>query len=337
MQEKSLRRNGSILLRMGIVETVEKLLLNPFAGLAMALVLVVIGWKLNTSVSNWVLILAWIFFAISIFRTPPISQQVFIQRALWTMLFSSVIGLGLCALAGWQPNKVSESKSATPSFLFVLGAPLGDNNSSIWIMMLQHYGPKPTYNCDVHFYDKDRKNIEHMWLVANPTWPFPPPGIAGGESQKYFHFAEAGPSSPVGNFQWSPIDPNRQHYSVSIVCRDGVFEETWDVTRVDGVLRTKITLKYGPDWVKKYPHLSPVVFTCTDPEFIDAPLATKLSQGPPLVHPGWKPSHKFSVPVAIIDSNHNVQMMSGIAMPGGQKTDFGCWNLLTKHLGDEKS
>jgi hypothetical protein len=34
-----------------------------------------------------------------------------------------------------------------PSFVFVIGAPLGDNNSPEWIMMLNHYGPNAAYNC----------------------------------------------------------------------------------------------------------------------------------------------------------------------------------------------
>jgi hypothetical protein len=279
-----------------------------------------------------------------VFSTQPLHTRVVIAFLVCGLAGVSLMGAFRLTAKREQSTsrrieeKPIESVPSAPSFLFVFGAPLGDNNSPIWIMMLQHYGPNPAHNCDVHFYDKDRKNIEHEWLVANPKWPFPPSGIANGESQKSFHFAEAGPTSPVGSFQWSPIDPNRQHYSVSIVCRDGVFAETWEVTRVDGVLRTKITVEHGPDWIKKHPNSSQIIFTCTDPEFIGTTLATKLpSQGPPLVHPGWKPSHKFSVPVAIIDSNHNIQVMSGVATPEGQKTQFGCWNLLTKHLGDKKS
>src|SRR6185312_7103584 len=43
-----------------------------------------------------------------------------------------------------------------PSFVFVFGAPLGDNNSSTWMMLLKHYGPGPAHNCTIDFYDKDR-------------------------------------------------------------------------------------------------------------------------------------------------------------------------------------
>jgi hypothetical protein len=152
------------------------------------------------------------------------------------------------------------------------------------------------------------------------------------------YFAEAGPAGPLEKFQWSPLDTNRQHYSVSISSRDGTFVEDWDVTRVDGILRTKITIQHGPDWIKKHPDANPILFTCTDPEFVNTPLAAKLLvKKQPLPHPGWKPNHKVSVPVVIVDPNNHIQVLSGITLPdGSQKTDFGCWNLLTKHLGDEK-
>jgi hypothetical protein len=274
------------------------------------------------------------------------------KRSVMTWIVAFVVGglisLGYVLLAKVSVHKLTafganrghaaepQETLEEPSFLWVFGAPLGDNASPTWIMIVQHYGPSPAYNCDVQFYDKDRKNIEHQWLVAHPKWPFPPPGIAGGESQKIIHYAEAGPVSPVDKFQWSPVDPNRQHYSASIVCRDGVFVETWEVTRVNGTLRTKITVERGPDWVKKHPRSNPIVFTCTDPEFMPASLAEKLPEPKPLIHPGWKPKHVMEVPVAIIDPNRNVQFLAGVTLPdGSQNTEFGCWSLLTKKLGDK--
>jgi hypothetical protein len=54
------------------------------------------------------------------------------------------------------------------------------------------------------------------------------------------------------------------------------------------------------------------------------------------VHPGWKPNYRIEIPMAIIDSNGNVQVASGIKQPDGTTaTDFGCWNILTKHFGDD--
>lgn len=203
--------------------------------------------------------------------------------------------------------------------------------------MLKHFGPGIAYNCDIGFYDDDRKNIEHEWLVKHPNSPFPPPGIAVGESQKRIYLPEAGPEGATPNFTWNPINPNSQHYTVSISCREGVFEEKWEITRVDGILRSRITLAHGPQWIKNNPSLEPVMFRYQDPEFITTALATEVPKSTiaKVVHPGWKPSHRFEVPAAIIDSNGNVKVLSGVKAPDGSTvTDFGSWNILTKHYGD---
>lgn len=232
----------------------------------------------------------------------------------------------------------STGTSPTPSLVFVFGAPLGDNDSASWIMMLKHYGPNPAYNCDIGFYDDDRKNIEHEWLVKHPSSPYPPPGLAG-ESQKRIYIPEASPEGSVGSFRWNPVDPNSQHYTVSISCRDGVFVEKWEVTRVNGILRSAITIEHGPQWIENNPGLESVVFRYQDPELVRTSLATELPKGSKgkVVHPGWKPLHRFEVPAAIIDPNGHIQVVSGIKLPDGSTlTDFGSWNILTKHFGDRQ-
>jgi hypothetical protein len=56
----------------------------------------------------------------------------------------------------------------------------------------------------------------------------------------------------------------------------------------------------------------------------------KASKGK-IVHPGWKPLHRFEVPAAIIDPNGNVQVVSGVKLPNGStQTDFGSWNILNE-------
>jgi hypothetical protein len=233
----------------------------------------------------------------------------------------------------------ADAAKQIPSLVFIFGVPLGDNDSASWMMMLRHYGPKPAYNCNIEFYDSDRKNIEHQWLVEHPSSPFPPRGLAAGESQKSVYIAETNPEGSAGSFIWNPLDPNRQHYTVSISCRDGVFVEKWEVTRVDGILRSAITIERGPQWVEKNPHVDPVVFRCSDPEFISTPLAAEVPKvARKAVHPGWKPNHRFEVPAAIIDPNGNIQVVAGVKLPDGSTvTDFGCWNILTKHFGDGTS
>ena len=67
------------------------------------------------------------------------------------------------------PTLGAQLEPKIPSLVFVFGAPLGDNDSSTWIMMLKHYGPVSAHNCTVAFFDDDRKNIEHQWLVES-SW-----------------------------------------------------------------------------------------------------------------------------------------------------------------------
>ena len=237
---------------------------------------------------------------------------------------------------GLKASQQEEVQATAHSLLFVFGAPLGDNESTSWIMMLKHYGPNSAHNCDIQFYDNDRKNIEHEWLVKHPNSPFPPPGLAG-ESQRRIYVPEADPEGSAGSFTWNPVNPNRQHYTVSISYRDGVFEEKWEVTRVNGILRSMITIQHGQRWIEKNPNLDPVVFRCQDPEFVRTSLATEMpkSSTGKVVHPGWKPKYRFDVPAAIIDPNGNVQVLSGVTLPDGSTlTDFRCWNILTKHVGD---
>jgi len=176
-----------------------------------------------------------------------------------------------------------------PSLVFVFGAPLGNNASASRIMMPKHYGPGTAHNCDIGFYDDDRQNIEHEWLVRHPESPYPPPGLAG-ESQKRLHIPEANREGSVGSFMWNPLNPNSQHYTVTINCRDGVFEEKWEINRVDGVLRSRITIAHGPQWIKDNPGIEPTIFRYQDPEseFVATALTTELLKASTgkAVHPG---------------------------------------------------
>lgn len=253
----------------------------------------------------------------------------------WIGWIAIVIAVGLIAF--WSIWEFRRPKQLA-SFVFIFGAPLGDNDSSVWVMLLKHFGPSAANNCDIEFCDEDRKNIEHEWLVRNPNSPYPPPGLVG-KSQEHFRITEAGPEGSLGSFQWTPVDPNRQHYTASISCRDGYFVEHWEVNRIGGVLRSKIRIEHGSQWIRQNPRLDPVIFECTDPEFSSAPLAIALPNARPApVHPGWKPNHLFKFPVAIIDPNGHVQVMSGVKLlDGSVKTDFGCWNILTGHFGDKPS
>ena len=317
-------------------------------GLIMTIVLVVLdkAGKLKGPVLLWLLFIAALMTLPLAISNPAVGNVPNAWKWWVRGLLLAVVMLGYWAIFIWvsgnpieQHGDKSLQANPTPSFLFVIGVPLGDNDSATWMMLVKHYGPTPAHNCNIDFYDGDRGNIEHLWLVAHPNLPFPPPGLAQGESRRHVFVAEAGPEGSAGEFRWNPLDPDRQHYTVSISCRDGVFAEKWEVTRVEGILRSTITVEHGPEWIKKNPTLDPVVFKCSDPEFLSTPLATKIPNLPKkVVHPGWKPNHRFEVPAAIIDSNGNLQVISAVRSPdGGTTTDFGCWNLLTSHLGDKQN
>jgi len=203
-------------------------------------------------------------------------------------------------------------------------------------MMTRHYGPESAYNCSLTFVDNDRKNIEHLWLVEHGSPSFLPAGKFDA-SQESAYIPEANPEGSLPTFTWTPIDPDRQHYTIGINCRDGVFEESWEVTRVDGVLRSRIQIQRGAEWRRKNPSLDPIVFKMADPEFVETPLASvRPNEIKKAAAPGWKPNHRFEVPVAIIDPNGNFQIMSAVKLPDGStRTDFGTWNLLTEHFGDK--
>jgi hypothetical protein len=277
-----------------------------------------------------------------------------VQRTALTILLGGLICFGALESIRWAQArhlrvKISEpveSKNAStteetknPSFLFILGAPLGDNYSDTWMMMLIHYGPNTVHGCRVTFYDEDRKNLEHEWLVKHPNVPYPPKDLF--DSSKYSaYIPEANPEGlTAGGFQWKPLDPDRQHYGVAIECGDGVFGEELEITRVDGILRVRIVVQHGSEWMRKNPGKDPVIFQCQDPEFVRTPaLTVKPTHKGIKVHAGWKPNHRMDVPTAIIDPNGNIQVVAGVKQPDGTiLTDFGCWNLLTKHFGDTPS
>ncbi|MGA2992701.1 MAG: hypothetical protein ABSD88_19705 [Candidatus Korobacteraceae bacterium] len=316
------------------------------AGIVLAVVLVVLD-KAGKLKGHWLFILLAVaaFMTLFIAIGNPWVMDAPLRWKIWRgMLMFCIVVLTYSGIALWISPVTQTAKEPapppaikkTPSFLFVFGAPLGDNHSATWIMMLLHYGPESAYNCNVDFYDDDRKNIEHLWLVEHPNTPFLPPARFD-ESQKRLYVAEAGPEGGTrNNFTWTPINPNSQHYTVSISCRDGVFTEKWEAARVDGVLRAKIVIERGPEWVRKNPQESPLVFKCEDPEFVSTALATAfpVQRSGVITHPGWKPDYRVEVPMAIIDPNGNVQVASGIKQPDGStRTDFGCWNILSKHFG----
>jgi hypothetical protein len=84
-------------------QSLETIISNPFFGLGIACLLVVIAWKMNAIWSNWLLVIAWLLIVVSCFRFVPVSTQPIIPRMLWTMLFAAVIGLPFYYML-WTPK-----------------------------------------------------------------------------------------------------------------------------------------------------------------------------------------------------------------------------------------
>lgn len=225
----------------------------------------------------------------------------------------------------WNPlRKQYMQEHLPPSLVFIVGAPLGDYNSPVWVVFTRHYGPESVHHCDVSFWDLDRKNIEYNWRAEHHS-SFSPPGIAGGDSQANLVIPELGAQSGAIFFAWTPLDANHQHYSIVSNCREGQVEEHWNVARINGILSTEINVTLVP----QNQALNRVVLACADPQFSNVPLATavpNISHRP--INPGWKPNiHDF--PVAIINANGNLM----VASPSSGRS-LGCWDVIRQHLGD---
>jgi FtsH-binding integral membrane protein len=97
-----------------LLTSIEAFVQNPFFGLAVAIVLTVVGSKLTANASGLLLTIAWLLASVSLFRTVPIKDQKIIPRILWTTL-ASVVGLALYKLDTWNPQVVPSA--AQPSAL----------------------------------------------------------------------------------------------------------------------------------------------------------------------------------------------------------------------------
>jgi hypothetical protein len=87
----------------------------PMVGLAVAIVLTVIGARLTTNSANGLLIAAWVLATASIFILPFVAKLDVIPRILWTALFASVAGLVLYQLRWTDPVILVSSKAEPQS------------------------------------------------------------------------------------------------------------------------------------------------------------------------------------------------------------------------------
>src|SRR5659263_290586 len=91
----------------------EEFLKNPFLNIALAIILVVVGKRSGVMVEHVLLAIAWGIATISAYRAVPISLQPLIPRLLFSLLFSSVVGLCLYFILWTKPEPpISQPKTA---------------------------------------------------------------------------------------------------------------------------------------------------------------------------------------------------------------------------------
>ena len=244
---------------------------------------------------------------------------------------SIVMVASLVAIA-WNPmRKLYMLENLGPSVAFVFGAPLGDNDSSSWVMAVGHYGPNPAYNCDLVFYDLARQRIQQQWINEHPGVLFPPQELVGASKKELPHIPELDPSPHIDgySFNWDPIDPDNHHYRADINCRDGNFHEEWDVERLNGRLRTSVIIDADDEWLAQHPDTDRRLFTCADPQFSKDFLPITSIPHRTGVYPGWQANHLYRPPVLIIAPDNSLRSM-------GISNGMGCWDILNKHFGDPK-
>ena len=242
----------------------------------------------------------------------------------WARLLLSILACAVIVTLMWNPMRTQYMEEhLPPSFPYIVGAPLGDSDSPVWAMMIHHFGSKPVSGCEIEFRDEERKVVEYQWLRDHPGMSYPPPGLAG-ESQKVFSHLEADPlGGGFGDFRWSPLNPNHQHYTAEIKCPDGRYEEDWRIVRLDGTLATEISVERSRAWLERNPELEQKVFSCGPmPTGVETPYQSHGMT----INPAWQANRVYTVPVVIIDPDNHMQIL--------KLNNVGCWTIPTQHFGD---
>ncbi len=113
---------------------------------AIALLLTVLAWKMSASSANWMLVVAWILFATSIYTAIPIiARQPAIPRFLWTMLAVAPLGLALYSFLWTASSKppLAATNPKTPDPVAVLARELAQANRP-WLFIVGEDIDKPT-------------------------------------------------------------------------------------------------------------------------------------------------------------------------------------------------
>jgi hypothetical protein len=255
--------------------------------------------------------------------------------------FISLIVTAVIVALAWTPMREQYAQEhLPPALVFVAGGPLGDDSSPVWLMSLHHYGPGPAYNCRADFNDMQQSGPETMWHATHPTT----------SSLTFGMYPEVDPVPGFGftDFQWIPRNPNYQRYVIGITCRDGEFEEDWEVVRTDGVLRTRMKIVRAEYFLKRHPDLDQGVFSCAD-SYVSAhphlPPAFLFGDPTSTFYPYYRPNHYYTVGVRIEDPGKGVSLPPPPQAPTAIRSNAplfrnndavgDCWAAIhSKHSGD---
>jgi hypothetical protein len=80
---------------MSTFEKLQGFVSNVWVQLALGLILLVVGWKMNANSANSVLFIAWAILVSCVFRSPWLADSSLLPRVLITMSCAGVFGLGI--------------------------------------------------------------------------------------------------------------------------------------------------------------------------------------------------------------------------------------------------
>jgi hypothetical protein len=151
-------------------------------------------------------------------------------RLLWKQIawLRFAKGLLVCVIAGvflWvaQRNIVERLR---PSFVFA--APGVWLNEDTWAFLMNHRGPKTSYNTQILFVDQDRKDaLTHMQTSLSPA--------DINIFQGLLSFSEVNPmgrgSIFAQQFLWKPFSPTHSHFNAEITWRDGAVHQELEIAK----------------------------------------------------------------------------------------------------------
>jgi len=90
--------------------SVEGILCSPllWGFICVVTTAIAISGRLDVNVAKWILVVAWLMAAFSIYRFGPVLRQPFVPRILLMMVSAGIVGLALYYLAGWMSQSITE-------------------------------------------------------------------------------------------------------------------------------------------------------------------------------------------------------------------------------------